>query len=128
MNDHEFLHAFESGHLHAFPHRDHIRMAWLYLRVHDETTAFHKIRHGIQHLAKTLGATNKYHETMTIFWAKAVQAAITPDVTDFAQFQLLHPELFDAHYVNQFYTPELLWSDHARREWVEPNLQPLLVK
>jgi hypothetical protein len=127
MNDHEFLHAFESGHLHPFPHRDHIRMAWLYLRANDEDTAFHKIRYGIQHLAATLGASTQYQETMTMFWAKAVQTAITSDVEDFAQFQTQHPELFDARYVNQFYTPELLWSEQARREWVTPDLQPMPV-
>src|SRR5689334_20812300 len=126
MNDHEFLHAFESAQLHTFPHRDHIRMAWLYLRAHDEDTAFDKIRHGIQHLATALGATTKYHETMTLFWAKAVQAAITVEVDDFAAFEAQNPELFDAKYVNQFYSTGTLWSEQARRDWVAPDLQSLV--
>ncbi len=127
MNDQEFLYAFEHGHVHPFPHRDHIRMAWLYLRARDENIALHKIRHGIQHLAAALGTSTKYHETITLFWAKAVQVAMTPDVSDFAQFEAQRPELFDSRYINQFYSKELLWSEKARREWVEPDLQPLSV-
>ncbi|MFN8371722.1 MAG: hypothetical protein U0694_02435 [Anaerolineae bacterium] len=125
MNDHEFLHAFESGHLHTFPHRDHIRMAWLYLRTCDENTALRKVRQGIRQLAAALGASGKYHETLTVFWVKAVRNAMTADAADFAAFEAKHPELFDAGYVKQFYSDGLLWSEAARQSWVEPDVKAL---
>jgi hypothetical protein len=127
MNDQEFLHAFEQGHVHPFAHRDHIRMAWLYLRAHDEATALHHIRYGITHLAAKLGATGKYHETLTVFWAKAVRATMTTEIVEFEEFEAQNQQLFSAGYVKQFYSDALLWSEKARREWVEPDLQKLLV-
>ena len=127
MNDHEFLQAFEASSLHPFPHRDHIRMAWLYLCAHEWDEAAAKIRVGIQRLALAHGATRKYHETITLFWARVVVEAIkaTPDITDFEAFTARHPQLFDSRYIDQFYSRTLLFSEAARQVWVEPDLLPL---
>jgi hypothetical protein len=127
MNDSEFLKAFEDCTLHPFPHRSHIRMAWLYLRAYGWDAGAQKIRRGIQRYAKSVGATSKYHETITIFWANLVYYVVQcyPDVVDFETFLALHPGLLDTSLIARHYSQAVLYSDTARYQWVEPDLQPM---
>ena len=70
MNDDEFLAAFEARTLEEFHHRDHIKVAYLYLRQHPLDEAITKVRAGLQALALAWNAPvdkleEGYHETMT---------------------------------------------------------------
>jgi hypothetical protein len=129
MNDQAFLEAFESGALppHEFPHRAHIRMAWLVLRRDGWEPGFQNIRAGIQHFARAHGATRKYHETITRFWALLVYHAMTLDssITDFEIFVGQYPHLLDAQIILRHYSRDCLGSDAARAAWVEPDIEPL---
>ncbi len=129
MNDSEFLQAFEQCALphHDFPHRAHVRLAWLYVRENGWEKGTAKIRAGIQKFAQTYGVLPKYHETITLFWAHLIYRAIacSPEINDFAAFAVQYPALLDAKLLAQFYSPELLKSDAARAMWVEPDLKPL---
>lgn len=124
MNDTEFLQAFESGALHPFHHRDHIRIAWLYLRRDGWESGYAQIQAGIQHFAAAHGAHNLYHETITRFWALSVWNSLqTTD--DFAIFEAENPQLFDKTLISQFYSAEVLKLQKARSEWVTPDLKPM---
>ena len=125
MDDTEFLHAFEHGALPDFPHQSHLRMAWLYLRAGTWEDGMARICAGIRRLDAHHGG-RKYHETITQFWARMVSQAIvqSPDAADFAAFIAQHPELLDGKLITQFYSPDLLHSEQARREWVKPDLRP----
>ena len=78
MTDNEFLAAFEACRfsLDQWHHREHIRIAYLYLLRHPFDEAVRKVRSGIQ----ALNATHKvpdaidrgYHETMTQAWMRLV--------------------------------------------------------
>jgi len=127
MNDREFLKAFEDCTLREFPHRSHIRMAWLYLRAYGWDVGTQKIRVGIQRFADNAGATSKYHETITIFWAHLVYYVIQsyPEVDDFDRFVALHPGLLDSRLIQRHYSHDVLFSERARHEWVEPDLQAM---
>lgn len=127
MNDQEFLKAFEDCTLEAFPHRSHIRMAWLYLRHEGWEGGMPAIRDGIQRFAQALGASSKYHETITRFWAYMVDDALAnmPGESDFDGFIQANPHLLDTRFINQYYTHAHLFSEVARREWVEPDIKPL---
>jgi hypothetical protein len=127
VNDHDFLNAFETAVLTAFPHRSHLRMAWLYLRRGGWDNGLHSIRGGIQRFAGATGATRKYHETITCFWACVVNAALveTPGETDFDRFIEAHPHLLDGKFIQEFYSASLLQTEEARREWVKPDIKPL---
>ena len=129
MNDSEFLKAFEACTLHDFPHQSHIRMAWLYLRAEGLEAGTVKIREGIQRFANSLSATNKYHETITVFWARVVYQAITqtPDISDFDEFVERHPRLLDKRLISQYYSADVISSPLARQQWVEPDLKPLTI-
>ncbi len=127
MNDSEFLQAFEACTLRPFPHRSHIRMAWLYLRAHGWDAGVSKIREGIRRYADSVGATHKYHETITVFWAHLVYYVIQcyPEVDDFETFLALHPGLLDAGLIARHYSHVRLYSDAARYQWVEPDVQAM---
>jgi hypothetical protein len=129
MNDSEFLKAFEDCTLphDQFPHRAHVRMAWLYLRANAWGTAVQKITDGIRRFAAGNGADGKYHATITIFWARLVRDALScaPEVTDFEGFIERNLHLLDGGLLKRHYSGEMIRSDAARHEWIEPDLRPM---
>ena len=127
MDDNTFMKQFEDGTLPSFRHPQHIRMAWLVLHEHGWEQGYSRIQSGIKHFAEVIGHSDKYHETMTRFWAGLVQHAIEdqPDIDNFATFQKTFPLLFDKDAIKQHYSYEVLWSDTARYQWVEPDLIPM---
>jgi|SRR5579859_7589083 len=127
MTDQEFLSAFEQRTLSEFPHRSHIRMAWLYLRTNNWEAGQVHIREGIQRFAAALGASRKYHETITLFWVRIVKHAIdhAPEINDFSAFIEKFPFLLDTKIITAHYSSALLGSEDARRVWREPDLLPM---
>ncbi len=126
MDDQAFLQAFEDGTLSPaeFSHRGHIRMAWLYLQAYGWEEGIIHIRIGIQRFAARLGATNKYHETITVFWVRVVHHMITeqPQIASFDDYLVAFPQILDSHLIERHYSTELLKSPLARQQWVEPDL------
>jgi len=128
-SDEDFLRAFEDLSFPAdqFHHREHIRVAWLYLKSSDATRAAELMTAGIRRFANHHGATQKYHHTLTLAWIRLVAAALveTPEGQTFQQFLGEHAELADKDLLKKYYSPELLQTNAARESWVEPDLQAL---
>jgi hypothetical protein len=128
-SDEEFLRAFEdiSFPANQFHHREHIRVAWLYLKSSNATHAAERMTAGIRRFANHHGATQKYHHTLTLAWMRLVAAALveTAEGRNFTQFLAEHPELGDKDLLRKYYSTELLQTNGAREGWVEPDLQPL---
>jgi hypothetical protein len=82
-----------------------------------------RMRTNIQRFACSLGAMQKYHETITIFWMRLVKIAghLSPRMDRFDDFARAHAWLFDKERAFEFYSRELLMSDTARKVWVEPD-------
>lgn len=129
--DAEFLGAFEDGSLAAaaFRHRDHIRMAWLYVRRDGDQRGLEEALEGIRRFAERHGATRLYHETLSRVWVRLVSAALAccPETATFDEFVAAHPELLDKRRPYAFYAASTLDGDAARAAWVEPDLGPLPV-
>jgi hypothetical protein len=127
MNDNLFLTHFEDASLHSFPHADHIRMAWLYLKRDGWGNGYAHIQNGLRHFATAHHQPDKYHETITHFWASLVQHCIEhqPDIDDFATFAETFPILFDKDAIKRHYSSDVLWDETARDEWVTPDLIPM---
>lgn len=128
LSDGEFIEAFESARLfsHEFKHIDHIRMAWIYLSAARPEQAAAQIREGIRHFANVHGATQLYHETITLFWVYAVQAAMEKTrAGSFAEFFEANEYLGDKEYIRKFYSRDALMSPEAKMNWLEPDLRPL---
>lgn len=96
MTDQDFLRQIEACTLPKaeFTHRNHLRLAWLYLsdpRGGDPDT---RVADTIQRYATSLGATKKYNHALTFAWMRRVEAAMaqTPGVTFDALIEI-HPAL-----------------------------------
>jgi len=114
----------------AWKHAEHLTVALHYLTLHDLETATKKMRIG---LFKLLGAFGvdltkemPYHETLTVFWMRTVAdfnaSKNGESLLDKAN-ELV--EKYDKNYPLRFYSREYLFSDKARTEFVEADLQPL---
>jgi len=132
MTDDEFLAAFEACTLEEFHHRDHVKVAYLYLRRHPLNDAIVKVRTGLQALAAAWGAPvddleRGYHETMTQAWVRLVHLTLSDrGVSESADaFCDEQPSLMKKTYLQAFYSRERLTTWEAKRGFVEPDLAPL---
>ena len=129
LEDNVFVADFEGFRFpnEQFRHADHIRLAWIYLRQYDYTVAEERMRRGIHGFACHLGASHKYHATITIAWMRLVNIAVqlSSRIDDFGDFVHAHSWLLSKDAVFEFYSRALLMSDSARASWVEPDLKPI---
>ena len=110
-----------------FGHREHVRLAWLLIGHHGPEEGAARLRTTISRYATALGAVGKYHETMTWAWSEYVARALRtpPRHETFADFWQAHAHLRDSKLLARHYRAETLGSERARRERVEPDLEPL---
>ena len=129
MSDDDFVQAFLSGSLPnaQFHHRDHLRLTWLLVRRLGPAARSDAVASGIQRFAAHHGHAEKYHETMTRFWARLVAhlAVARPDLTDFDAFLAAFPHLLDKTLPYRHWRPETMSTATARAQWVEPDLLAL---
>jgi hypothetical protein len=99
MTDAEFVAAIEACTLphKEFTHRNHVRLAWLYLGRYGAAEADRRICDTILRYATSLGAATKFREDVTLAWMRRVEAAMdrTP-ATDFDTFITTHAELLSS--------------------------------
>ena len=109
---------FEAGRIpgSAFTHERHVQVAWDLSRRYPREEAFARLAEGIRGIAARAGVPGKYHETMTRAWFELVAQAETLDA---------HPELLDRSLLARYYSPDRL--DAGRNEWLEPDIEPLLL-
>lgn len=133
MTDDELLQRFESLTLplEHWRHREHLRIAYLYLTRHDFETAAMKIRRGIQAHNAAHGIaqtpTSGYHETQTMLWAHLVAANLAEygpadGSEDFLDF---HTQLAAVKLHRLYYSKERFMSAEARMRFVAPDLGAL---
>ena len=129
LSDEDFITAFERAGFDPgnFPHRAHLRMAWLYVRHLGIGRAIDKAAAGIRAMADKHGQSNLYHDTLTRAWVYVVAAAIAEctDVSNFDEFLRRHPELLDKSCLLRYYSPERLSGPLARAGWLSPDLRPI---
>jgi N-formylglutamate deformylase len=87
VNDDDLLHAFETATIPstAFHHRDHLRVAWLYIRRDGPERGTDAMRAALVRFAAAHGVPHAYHETLTRFWTRLVAHLVEhdPAVDDF---------------------------------------------
>jgi hypothetical protein len=133
MNDDEFFAAFEARTLDELHHRDHIKVAYLYLRRHPLDEAIVKVRTGLRALAVAWGAPvndleKGYHETMTQAWVRLVQVTLSDcEAAECADaFCDQQPKLMQKPHLQCFCSRERLMTWEAKRGFVEPDLGPFV--
>jgi len=123
--DERFVAAFERCELanEAFRHRDHVRLAWLYLGSEPLPRAIERFVSGLKRFAAHHGVPDVYHETITWAFLLLIQdrRGRGPEGESFAEFELRNPDLFRKDALSRFYREETLTSDLARRSFVFPD-------
>lgn len=97
MTHDELVAGFEAGTIPpaAFGHREHVRLAWLYLRRHGRAGAEHRLLAGLRAFATAAGKPDKFNAPLTLAWVAridAAAAALSPDHS-FDDLLVHHPEL-----------------------------------
>ena len=133
MNDDRLLQAFESCRLTpaGFRHREHLRVAYLYLTRHRFEQAHARFEAGVQRLLAHLGApVSHYHATITRAWFLAVRHFLRREgARETSEEFLVAPCtaacLLDQQIMLTHYSAERLFSAAARTEFIEPDLDPI---
>lgn len=108
-------------------HAEHLVVALCYLDDNSLEMATCLMRDGIFNLLKGFGVDltkeMPYHETITVFWMRTAYAfaLMTPELPLFERANRI-VDAFDKEYPLRFYSKELLFSERARAEYVEPDL------
>jgi hypothetical protein len=127
----EVVRRFESCELPPadFNHREHLLVALCYLLRMGEADAVERVRARLNAYVAAHGVNpSLYHETITVFWLKRVRAYVARAGDDLSLAEMtnaLAAQCGSSRLVFDYYSKELIDSDTARREWVEPDLKPL---
>ena len=127
MTDEELMRAFEAGQVPdgGFHHAEHVRVAWNYLRAGSLPEALGRFCAGLKHFADAQGATNLYHETITVAYVLLINerwAGSDPSMA-WEAFATAPPDLlaWKPSLLDRLYAPETLASARARRVFVMPD-------
>jgi N-formylglutamate deformylase len=124
MRDDPLVQAFEAAALEGrrFGHREHLQVAYCYLRELPLEEALARYVRHLKRLAAALGAPDKYHATMT--WAYLVLLHEAMQESPGASFDALvreHPALLDKDRLLAHYDRRELDSARARRHFLLPR-------
>jgi len=127
MTDAEFIQQFEACNLPAecFHHRDHVKLAWLYLQRHSLLEALAKFSEGIKRFTAAQGKTNLYHETITWAYVFLIHERMkrAEGKQSWEEFAAANPDLLNwqTSILKSLYREETLRSELARKIFVLPN-------
>ncbi len=111
-----------------FGHREHLELAWHYLRIADLEHAERLMAAAIRHVAHAHGAPERYHHTITLSWLRLVAAHMAScEVASFDAFLARNDGLLDRELLNKHFSTAALSDPASRSDWVKPDLRALPV-
>ena len=127
----DLVNAFEKATVprSEWKHPEHLIVALYYVSHFDVETAIEKMRTGILNLLANgfgvdLANEMPYHETITVFWIRTVAAFhASSNGKPLGNKIEEMVGLFDKKYLLTYYSSEYLFSEMARKTYVEPDLQ-----
>jgi len=130
LSDKDFLTQLENKTLDSsyFNHIGHLRLTWLYLMNHDVETTVQLTSSTIRNYAESLGASTKFHITITDaiirVMAKRVEAM---EIKSWQSFLEQNTDLVEdaISVLTQHYSKDLLFSEEARVALVSPDIKAL---
>ena len=132
MTEQEILARFDAFEQATFPladwnHAAHLVTGLVYVRRHGREEALTRMREALRRYVTAVGGNPEgYHETVTRAWIELI-ANLDAELAGFplpVVAQCLLERCGDKLYLLRFYSRELLMTDVARREWVEPDKAP----
>jgi hypothetical protein len=124
MTDRELVERFERAAMDEFHHRDHIRVAFAYLRTMPLLDAVRAFPAALRRFAAAQGKPQLYHETIT--WAFLFiiheRMALAPGAA-WSEFIAANEDLlrWKPSVLERYYPAEVLQSELARRVFVLPR-------
>ena len=109
----------------GFSHRDHVRLAWTYLKELEFVDAAARVTRGLEAFTQAVGHPEKYHVTITWAFLVLVQErmAALPEDHRWCTFEEEHSDLLlrGRELLLRYYDPVTLASPRARRTFVLPD-------
>jgi hypothetical protein len=112
-----------------FRHREHLTVILWYLSKFPRDEAAARMREGLYRFLDHHGVDRrKYHETITLFWVRKVDALLAQAEKERERADVANDVIEacgEARLIFAYYSHELIDTNAARESWVEPDLQPL---
>jgi hypothetical protein len=127
LEDDTLVRSFEAGVAppDGFHHREHVRVAWWYLRQHALTEALARFSEGLRRFATAHGKPDLYHETITTAYVLLINERLDGAARSFTwdEFAGRNPDLLSwkPSVLDRYYHPDTLKSERARRTFVLPD-------
>jgi hypothetical protein len=126
MNHQEFIDAFERCAVpnESFHHRDHVRLAWIYLRDLPLLEALGRFTTSLKRFAAASGRPELYHETITWAYLLLIHERMQrAQADDFETFAIENADLFawKPSILDRYYDRDILDSELALRTFVMPS-------
>ncbi len=128
--DVKFKDRFEAGKVPPadFHHREHLKLVYVYLCESDVQAANDRMCVSLRKFLKDNDVpASKYHETLTMSWVQAVKhfmvKAGAPN--SFEEFIAADERLLDTSIMLTHYEKDTLFSERARTEFVQPDVEPI---
>ena len=126
MNHQEFIDAFERCGIpnDRFHHRDHVRLAWIYLRDLPLLEALGRFTTSLKRFAAANGHPELYHETITWAYLLLIHERMhRASSDDFETFASENADLltWKPSILDRYYDRDILDSELARRTFVMPS-------
>lgn len=109
----------------AFHHREHVQLTWALLRSMPLDAAIDELRAGLKHIATANGKAERYHETMTVFYAAQIHARMAGrNDESWEAFAERNGDLLGPpkNFLARYYREATLKSDAARLGYVPPDI------
>ena len=106
----------------AFPHREHVRMAFEMLKRYDFPETVLHFSRTLQAMAGKVGRPEAFHQTVTIAFLSLIAERMQDGgATDFTAFAQANPDLLDKSVLTRWYGADRLGSAAARRTFLLPD-------
>ncbi|MEQ9562702.1 MAG: hypothetical protein RLN69_09295 [Woeseiaceae bacterium] len=108
-----------------FDHQAHVFVAWSYLAEYPLAESIQRFTAALRRLTVKLGASDKYHETITWFYLIEIEKRRNAETSrSWPAFVLENADLLrrGGDVLRQHYSPALLASPLAREKFVLPDL------
>jgi hypothetical protein len=122
VTDAELIVGFAGASLEEFHHRDHVRVAWLYLRREPLLQALPAFVRDLRRFAAAKGKPGLYHETVTWAYVLLIHERMR-EHEDFDGFAARNPDLlqWSPSALDRYYRSETLASERARGAFLLPD-------
>jgi hypothetical protein len=126
LSEYELIEAFEARSLapSAFPHREHVRLAWAYLQRETLADAIAKFCGGLKAFAASIDKAGLYHETVSWAFMLIIQDRIARgQETTWEAFAANNDDLLrnGRQLLERYYLPVTLDSPLARASFIWPD-------